>query len=157
MYIKDGTKIRLTSPPLIIKCTCSLFMNPNTPAAISAPKIIRRQAKNCRGVLLFFIISFWLLIYKIVCVIVSKALSHIQCNTIYLWNPGHFNLPRQEDTETHGQPRNNRRSRQSSSTLLHREGCTQLRRDVMDRLVLCIASHRKTNNTLYNTGLYWPK
>lgn len=49
MHIKDETKIRLTSLPLIVKCcTCSLFMNPNTPAAISAPKIIRRQAKNCR-------------------------------------------------------------------------------------------------------------
>lgn len=30
-------------------CTCFWFMNPNTPAAISAPKMIRRQAKNCRA------------------------------------------------------------------------------------------------------------
>jgi len=28
--------------------TCFLFMNPKTPAVISAPKIIRRQAKNWR-------------------------------------------------------------------------------------------------------------
>lgn len=31
-----------------ICCTCSLLMNPNTPAAISAAKMINRQAKNCK-------------------------------------------------------------------------------------------------------------
>lgn len=140
--------------------TCSLFMNPNTPAAISAPKIIKRHAKNCReeksvfisdtlfSVFFTFTLSDPCNLHNTACItfdlfcrnahwndreIFKKSLHTCRLTCIAVWKSY---LPMQEDTETHAQPQSSQRIRQPSSVHLPREGCTQLGDKKVDTLVL---------------------
>lgn len=64
----------------------------------------------------------------------------------------HFNPPMQEDTETRARPRNIQRTRRSSSTLLRREGCTQLGREKRSDILL--SSTRTLTILQKKTGIW---
>lgn len=161
MYTKDETKIRLKSLHLIMKCcTCSLFMNPNTPAAISAPKIIRRQAKNCReGAYYYFSLfpsSYWY----------ENCLWHLFKSTVSHLVQYHLSLKSRAfwptEVRRHWDSRTAPKQPKKPTIIINppaprRMYTAEERRGGQVSILHRVTIHQKTNNTVYNTGIYSPK